>query len=446
MKSRQTHLASLLSIVGMLLIILSIAPAANAVPPVNDNFANASAIASANNSTTGTTVQATKETGEPNHAGSVGGASVWFRWTAPAINSSMTFTTRNSSTTFDTLLAVYTGSSVNNLTPVVSNDDFGNTTRSRVTFATTANAVYYIAIDGVPGATGTFGLNWFVNKLNVTGTDYCGCGNEVTVFRPSNGTWYTYENGPLNARQWGANGDVPAPADYDGDGLTDLAVFRPSNGGWYILQSATSTVISRAWGQTGDKPVPGDYFADGRADIAIFRPSNGTWYIIDPYNNATKYQPFGQSGDKPAQLDYDGDGKIDVAVFRPGTGTWYILNSSDNSFRAQVWGQTGDIPVPGDYGDSEFDGKADIAVWRPSNGYWYVLRSRSNTLYFAHWGQSGDVPQPGGFFSLASNFIVYRPSTSTFYVRDADTAPSTFTKQWGSPGDIPAIAAYVVQP
>ncbi len=40
---------------------------------------------------------------------------------------------------------------------------------------------------------------------------------------------------PYFARQFGLPGDVPVVADYDGDGLRDLAVWRPSQGNWYIL-------------------------------------------------------------------------------------------------------------------------------------------------------------------------------------------------------------------
>src|SRR5262245_21856703 len=33
--------------------------------------------------------------------------------------------------------------------------------------------------------------------------------------------------------QFGANGDVPVPADYNGDGRTEFAVFRPAQSTWY---------------------------------------------------------------------------------------------------------------------------------------------------------------------------------------------------------------------
>jgi hypothetical protein len=52
------------------------------------------------------------------------------------------------STAFDTVLAVYTGTVVSNLTPIVSNDDFGNRVQSQTNFNATAGAVYNIAVAG----------------------------------------------------------------------------------------------------------------------------------------------------------------------------------------------------------------------------------------------------------------------------------------------------------
>src|SRR5207248_977578 len=108
--------------------------------PANDNFAAAQIISGQSGNTTGTTVSATKETGEPNHAGNAGGASVWYSWTAPATGQA-TLTTAGSS--FNTLLGVYTGSSVSSLTTVTLNDDAsGSTTTSQVSFAATSGVTY----------------------------------------------------------------------------------------------------------------------------------------------------------------------------------------------------------------------------------------------------------------------------------------------------------------
>ena len=94
---------------------LWLAAATAGAPPVNDNFAGATLITGSSASVSGTNVNATKETGEPNHAGNAGGKSVWWTWTAPASGNVVIDTIGS---TFDTLLGVYTGTAVNALTQV----------------------------------------------------------------------------------------------------------------------------------------------------------------------------------------------------------------------------------------------------------------------------------------------------------------------------------------
>ena len=71
------------------------------------------------------------------------------------------------------------------------------------------------------------------------------------------------------------------PADYDGDGHTDLAVFRARTGEWLIRRSTDAVLIQFGWGAPllGDVPVVGDYDGDGRADLAVYRELTGEWFI-----------------------------------------------------------------------------------------------------------------------------------------------------------------------
>ncbi len=118
--------------------------------PANDMFANRIVITGTNLAVTGLNLDATKEPGEPDHAGNSGGASIWWSWQAPADG---TATISTAGSTFDTLLGVYTGSSVSELTTIASDDDDPDTgaLTSKVTFTAAAGQIYQIAVDGFDG-------------------------------------------------------------------------------------------------------------------------------------------------------------------------------------------------------------------------------------------------------------------------------------------------------
>ena len=123
----------------------------------NDMFADASKIVGTSGTATSISSLATKEIGESYHAGAVGGKSVWWKWTA-TIDTIMVFDTFG--TDFDTVLAVYTGTSVDALTEVASNDDSNDEFQSIVTFIPTIGTTYYIAVDDYDNVGGDVVLNW----------------------------------------------------------------------------------------------------------------------------------------------------------------------------------------------------------------------------------------------------------------------------------------------
>ncbi|MCC6327758.1 MAG: VCBS repeat-containing protein [Acidobacteria bacterium] len=263
--------------------------------------------------------------------------------------------------------------------------------------------------------------------------------SDVSVFRPSTGTWYALTTSPASfiARQFGQAGDVAVPGDYDGDGKTDNAVFRPSNTTWYV-RHAGGGYSATQFGQAGDVPVPGDYDGDGKNDLAVWRPTNGTWYVLGSVSGF-KARQFGQDGDKPAQGDFDADGISDLAVFRPSNGTWYRQLSKVPSFVVTQFGQTGDLPVPADY---DGDGKSDISVFRPSNGIWYRITATEG-FRFQAFGQSGDKPAPADYDGDGkTDLAVFR--SGVFYIFGSD-GPTFTSRNFGQAGDIPVASGYIQQ-
>ena len=74
--------------------------------------------------------------------------SVWWQWT-PAATGTATFSTEDNGsniTTFDTTLTVYTGNTLNSLTPIAFDDDSGTGNRSLTVFP--VNARHHVPRQG----------------------------------------------------------------------------------------------------------------------------------------------------------------------------------------------------------------------------------------------------------------------------------------------------------
>jgi hypothetical protein len=177
---------SIAALAGALCVTAAAATPAFALPPVNDAFASAAPPppmpvggGSVRGLFSGTTVEATAQLGEPTHTlGSAPTESVWYAFTAPADRPMVVDTCR--SPAFATALAVYTGATVDALTPVVSNEgslECLSLGGSRVRFDATNGTAYRIAVDGMGDQEGAFELSLAFgapsndalgNALNVT--------------------------------------------------------------------------------------------------------------------------------------------------------------------------------------------------------------------------------------------------------------------------------------
>ncbi len=136
-------------------LTLKITGPASCTGPSNNCFSTAIAMTTKPYTNTQSTSGATLETSEPRPCGSIG-ATVWYTYT-PSVTGTITLTTSGSS--YDTVLAAYTGSSLTSLTNVACNDDTGGTLQSQISFTATAGVTYRIQAGGYNSATGTLKIN-----------------------------------------------------------------------------------------------------------------------------------------------------------------------------------------------------------------------------------------------------------------------------------------------
>ena len=289
--------------------------------------------------------------------------------------------------------------------------------------------------------------------------------------------------------------DVPVSGDFDGDGIVDAAVVEPLaklNGSsdpnasvWVIRQSSDGAIRTVPFGGAGtlDRPAPADYDGDGKTDIATFRassditPGAAEWFILPSGGGPAFRVAFGAAGggDLPAPADYDGDGRADIATFRPvptaqdlargisGVAQWFILPSMRNdptfSERAGgfpiVFGASGnaDQPIVADYNG---DGRADIAAFRSvsdlaaGHAQAFILPSSGAAPGFGS-GYPVTLGAAGSIAAVADydgdgrpDYAVYDPGASSWTIEPAGPsgmpAGSPRVVAFGAAGDVPVLA------
>lgn len=282
--------------------------------------------------------------------------------------------------------------------------------------------------------------------------------------------WYTRRSsdGGLNFQVWGRDFspintlDDPLPADFDGDGKTDVAIWRLATNGaeYHILRSSTLTHLSIPFGLQNDRfDAIGDYDGDGKADPAIYRigatSNEPNVFIYRPSlnnpNSNFHYFNWGVGSMSPLPGDFDGDGKTDFCVQvsnGPDAGLIILRRSFDGGVEYIRWGLVSDTISVGDF---DGDGKDDLAARRTVGGAfeWYILERDGGGTGAGPilWGRQdlNDVPVNGLDFDGdgRTDIAVYRRNAtgnSVFYVRRSSDG-TMLAIPWGifDYGDTPPV-------
>jgi hypothetical protein len=266
------------------LVLIPATAATAAEPPPTDSFSAATPISGRQGEAESASAGATKEAGEPAHAGNAGGASVWFRWTPPR-DGSFAFETRGSD--FDTLLAVYSGPALGALQAVAADDDSGPGSRSELSFRAVAGTVYHVAVDGFDGKAGRVRLEWHrappndnlaaartlqgrsgrIASPGTGATKEAGEPRHVETFVPSRSVWFRWIAQDDMRVGFTAGADASGVAVYTGASVNGLE--RVAEGVRAIFGARAGTTYQVAVESPGADaflrwrpPPPNDDFAD----------------------------------------------------------------------------------------------------------------------------------------------------------------------------------------
>jgi hypothetical protein len=253
---------------------------------------------------------------------------------------------------------------------------------------------------------------------------------------------------------WGVPNDIPVPADYDGDNISDVAIYRPSTAEWWVKKSGSLGAIDvKVWGDPCtptnsdcDIPTPGDFDGDGEQEYAIYRPTTGQYWVLGDTAGESQVVdslvPFAQ----PAVADYTGDGRDDFGTFVNGLFFSWVDAADPLTSFDWVWFGVEGIAVPGDY---QKDAKAEIAVFETVSPYRYMMLGAPNEAPVELFrGLSGDIPVPADFNGDRKiDAATWRPSDGIWRVKPSNVCPGWYlgpcstglnSQQWGISTDKPA--------
>lgn len=332
--------------------------------PANDRFADRETLEGISVTVTGSNRWATSEPGELPHWTNFWKqelvtdvvrpfSSAWWSWEAPE---DMTVAIDTLGSTFDSVLAVYTGSDLSELTPVAANDNAGGTFQSKVVFEVKAGETYQIAVDSSFGDQGDIVLS--VNPAERQGYDINDDGNIDLLWRNS----ITGQN-----QAWRMNGVVQK--------LEELNRFVTETTEELEIQRQSPRNLPRRRGRHWELAGTGDFDADGKEDLLWRNDRNGKneiWLMGGPQGNKLEERVKlprrrNTNWDVAGVADFDADGELDILWRndKNGKNQVWLMDGTERESRVELETRDEENWELAATGDLNADRNQDL-IWRNS--------------------------------------------------------------------------------
>ncbi|HTR97468.1 MAG TPA: FG-GAP-like repeat-containing protein [Candidatus Acidoferrales bacterium] len=212
----------------------------------------------------------------------------------------------------------------------------------------------------------------------------------------------------------GANPQCVVSADFNGDGIADLAVANLTGPALQILRGlgggAFAAPVSYASGTAATALAVSDFNGDGIADIAV-AVSNGVAIWLGTGKGTFtggRIVPMGSALHGIACADFDGDDIVDLAVASNANNTVLVARGQgangigDGTFGAPVSYAVGSAPARLVAADLNGDGILDLAVANNGSASVTILAGRgANGVGDGTFTTSATVPVAGSPWDLA---------------------------------------------